>query len=208
MIRAAAAAGVHVSVAAGNNGADACAHSPGSSAGANGPAVAVGSVGTDNVISSFSNTGSCVDIYAPGEDVVSAWIGDTNLINTLSGTSMAAPHVTGIMAYLMVEHPELAQDPAAMKTYLTTTAIKNAVTGTANSGDAKLLVSNGETGTSAKRSVEQDKVQLRRRGLSSSGFSSVVEFGSKLSDKLSDIFRRGPAPMRLYLRDGMSRVAY
>jgi len=95
-INAALAQGVHISLAAGNDGADGCNYSPSSAGGKNSVgAVTVGSIGISGSISSFSNTGSCVDIYAPGEDILSAWKDSPTTVNTLSGTSMACPHVTG-----------------------------------------------------------------------------------------------------------------
>ena len=140
-ISAAVKAGIHVSVAAGNDGKDACNYSP-SSAGGSGPAVTVGSIGTSDDVSSFSNTGSCVDVYAPGEDVLSTWIGGDNVVNTLSGTSMATPHVTGVMAYLMASNATLAANPAALKQYLTASSMGGSVKGDAASG-GKIILNNG-----------------------------------------------------------------
>ena len=125
-ITAAVAAGIHVVVAAGNEGKDACSSSPASSGGTQGPAIAVGSIGITSQRSSFSNYGDCVDIYAPGENVISAWpplpAGGgmreaLNMVNALSGTSMATPHVTGIVAYAM-GNSSLAGDPGLMKEWV------------------------------------------------------------------------------------------
>jgi cerevisin len=66
----------------------------------------------------FSNWGACVDIFAPGVGVLSSWIGAPNMVNRLSGTSMATPHVTGVVAYLMANHPSLAASPALMKKWI------------------------------------------------------------------------------------------
>jgi len=86
--------GIHVSAAAGNNGKEACQFSP-ASASAYG-AVVVGAISNDDTFSSFSNFGSCVTIFAPGNKIKSA----SNVSNTgsreMSGTSMAAPHVAGV----------------------------------------------------------------------------------------------------------------
>ncbi|KAI9694582.1 MAG: hypothetical protein M1822_000198 [Bathelium mastoideum] len=143
-VAAAVQAGIHVSVAAGNDGKDACNYSP-SSAGGSGPAITVGSIGMSDDVSSFSNTGSCVDVFAPGEDILSTWIGGDNVVNILSGTSMATPHVTGVMAYLMASNSTLAASPAALKQYLTSSSMGGAVKGDdANGG--KLILNNGVTG--------------------------------------------------------------
>jgi len=81
--------GVFLAVAAGNNSADACNYSPASAA----SATTVGSTTSSDGRSSFSNFGSCVDIYAPGSSITSAKLNGT--YTTMSGTSMASPHVAG-----------------------------------------------------------------------------------------------------------------
>ncbi|TID17502.1 subtilisin-like protein [Venturia nashicola] len=144
-------AGMHVVVASGNDGSDSCLTDPASSGGANGRAISVGSIGMKNVVSLFSNTGACTDIYAPGEDIVSTWIGGDSVINPDNGTSMATPHVSGIIAYLMVQKPELAKDPIAMKKYLLDTSLKNVIKydprlGAPPLNDAFLMVNNGIVG--------------------------------------------------------------
>jgi subtilisin family serine protease len=84
-------AGVTVVVAAGNNrGADACTMSPSSAA----SAVTVGSSAKDDKISSFSNIGKCLSLFAPGSSIVSASYKSDTGEATMSGTSMAAPHVS------------------------------------------------------------------------------------------------------------------
>ncbi|KAF2147697.1 subtilisin-like protein [Myriangium duriaei CBS 260.36] len=148
-ISAAASAGVHVVVAAGNDGQNACGVSPAAAAGVSGPAIAVGSIGYNNSISSFSNTGPCVDVYAPGEDILSTWIGAAQATQYLSGTSMAAPHVTGIVAYQIANNATLAQNPAAMKAWITSNALKGLVGGKVLVGDRLLLANNGVTVSAA-----------------------------------------------------------
>lgn len=140
-ITAAAGSGIHISVAAGNDGADACSVSPSNLGGSSSTVMSVGAVGQSNAISSFSNTGKCVDVYAPGEDIISAWIGSNTITNTLEGTSMSTPHVTGVMAYLLGIDSSLATDPAAMKSKVLSMAMSGQVTG--NSAGNKLLLSNG-----------------------------------------------------------------
>jgi subtilisin family serine protease len=94
-VDAMSAAGVHNAIAAGNDGyQDACTRSP---AGA-GTSFTVASTTSSDQPSSFSNVGTCVDIWAPGSSITSAWIGNPNAVRTISGTSMATPHVAGAMA--------------------------------------------------------------------------------------------------------------
>jgi len=86
--------GVHTAVAAGNDNANACNYSPARAANA----VCVGSTDNADRKSSFSNWGTCVEIHAPGTSITSAWIGANSATRTISGTSMASPHVAGVMA--------------------------------------------------------------------------------------------------------------
>ncbi|KAL1393863.1 subtilisin-like protease [Phyllosticta capitalensis] len=150
-IRAATAAGIHASVASGNKGNQACDYSPSNVGGSQGDAVVVGAIGITDSISSFSNTGECVDLYAPGENILSSYIGSDNTIQYLSGTSMACPHVTGVMAYLMANNATLGQNPRAMKQLLKTTALSDLVAGTATTASSTVLLNNGVTSALQKR---------------------------------------------------------
>lgn len=154
VIAGASEAGIHVSVAAGNDGKDACGNTPAHLGGAKSNIVTVGSVDINNKVSSFSNIGKCVDIYAPGEQILSSWSTGDNVINFLSGTSMACPHTTGVMAYLMTQDVAgLGQNPAALKAKLLQTARQGVVSGNMG-GSANLLLSNGVNGSVAQRLVK------------------------------------------------------
>jgi subtilisin family serine protease len=93
-VNAAVIAGIVVVAAAGNEDIDACDVSPASAANV----ISVAAATKTDARASFSNWGSCVDIFAPGANITSTWIGNITAINTISGTSMAAPHVAGVAA--------------------------------------------------------------------------------------------------------------
>lgn len=125
--------GVVMAVAAGNDGLNACNYSPARAANA----ITVGSTTSTDARSTFSNTGTCVDIFAPGSSITSAWIGNTTAISTISGTSMAAPHVAGVAAVLIGRFP--TSTPAQIATMLRTSATPNVVT-SAGTGSPNYLL--------------------------------------------------------------------
>ncbi|HUR78615.1 MAG TPA: S8 family peptidase [Acidimicrobiales bacterium] len=133
--------GVLYSVAAGNgdtfgNAVNACTTSP-----ARVPeALTVGATDMNDTKASFSNIGTCLDLFAPGVDITSAWKGSSTATKTISGTSMAAPHVAGVAALYLQSH--MAASPAAVASAVlantTTAVVKSAGSGSPN----RLLYSN------------------------------------------------------------------
>jgi cerevisin len=155
VVLAAVGQGIHVVVAAGNDNADACLSTPSHNGGGNSAVVSVGSINIDSEISSFSNIGPCVDIYAPGEDILSSWSTADDVINFLSGTSMACPHVSGVLAYLLGQEDPNSEDnlilnPEALKSKLLGMARQGAISGNTGGG-SDLLLSNGANGGLTKR---------------------------------------------------------
>jgi len=100
-VNAAVDAGIHFAVAAGNDNADSCNYSPAAAANA----VTVGASTLLDERAYFSNFGKCNDIFAPGLNILSTWIGGDHATNTISGTSMASPHIAGLLAYLLSLQP-------------------------------------------------------------------------------------------------------
>ncbi len=106
VVNKAVKAGVHFAVAAGNDNEDACDYSP---AAATRP-ITVGATNRNDQMTFFSNHGKCVDVFAPGMDITSTWIGGSYATNTISGTSMAAPHVAGVAALYLGERDYEPED--------------------------------------------------------------------------------------------------
>ncbi|MFJ1584306.1 S8 family peptidase [Streptomyces sp. NPDC088197] len=113
-------AGVLPVLAAGNDAKDACEQSPASAQ----RVVTVAASNRSDEQSTFSNWGPCVNLYAPGEGILSAKLGGGSA--SRNGTSMAAPHATGVAVLYKQEHP--AADPAETAEFLETTATRNVLT--------------------------------------------------------------------------------
>jgi len=119
-------------VAAGNENQNACNVSPARATGA----ITVGATTNTNARASFSNFGTCVTIFGPGANILGAWIGSATATNTISGTSMASPHVAGGVALYL---GRVNATPAAVRTYLLNSATSGVVT-SPGTGSPNLLL--------------------------------------------------------------------
>jgi subtilisin family serine protease len=134
------AAGVSYAVAAGNSGRDACNYSPASTPNA----LTVGATTRQDAQAYYSNWGTCVDLYAPGDSITSAWNTSDNASAIKRGTSMAAPHVAGAAALYLEGHP--LDSPARVASALSAAATQAQIT-QIGTGSPNLLVFTGDPAT-------------------------------------------------------------
>ncbi|KAE8419274.1 peptidase S8/S53 domain-containing protein [Aspergillus pseudocaelatus] len=127
-VNAGVEAGLHFAVAAGNDNADACNYSPAAAENA----ITVGASTLQDERAYFSNYGKCTDIFAPGLNILSTWTGSKHAVNTISGTSMASPHIAGLLAYFVSLQP--AQDSAFAVDELTPAKLKKDLISIATQG--------------------------------------------------------------------------
>jgi subtilisin family serine protease len=126
-------AGITYAVAAGNNNGNACSTSPARVA----TAITVGATTNTDARASYSNYGSCLDLFAPGSSITSDWYSSNTATNTISGTSMASPHTAGAAALVLSAHP--AYTPAQVRDSLVNSATTNVVTSPGTSSPNRLL---------------------------------------------------------------------
>jgi len=134
------ASGITYSIAAGNSSTDACTFSPASAP----DALTVGATTKVDGQASYSNFGSCVDLYAPGTFILSDWITSDTTAVYLSGTSMATPHVTGAAALYLETHPTAS--PAEVASYLVAAASRDRITAVGTGSPNLLLFVGDSTG--------------------------------------------------------------
>jgi len=127
-VNAAVDAGINFAVAAGNDNQDSCGYSPAAAE----KAVTVGASTLADERAYFSNYGKCNDIFAPGLNILSTWTGSKYATNTISGTSMASPHIAGLLAYFLSLQP--ASDSAFAVAKMTPKKLKENLVSIATEG--------------------------------------------------------------------------
>jgi subtilisin family serine protease len=125
--------GVTYALAAGNSTANACNSSPSRVA----SAITVGATTSTDAKASYSNYGTCLDIFAPGSAITSAWYSSNTATNSISGTSMASPHVAGAAARTLQQFPNYT--PAQVRDYLVAQSTPNVVTSPGTGSPNRLL---------------------------------------------------------------------
>ncbi|KAF3927965.1 Cerevisin [Dactylellina cionopaga] len=142
VIKSATEAGMHITIAAGNKDKDACTQLPAGYVKDFPSLIIVGSSDIRDTREPKSNFGRCVDLHAPGVDITSTvLVGGKRAV---SGTSVAAPLVAGVIATEIVKNPDLRDDPLKMKKHILSKALKNIVKDADNGGN--LLLFTGMSG--------------------------------------------------------------
>ncbi|MBL4815395.1 MAG: S8 family peptidase [Shewanella sp.] len=200
-VNAAVAAGITFVVAAGNDNSNACNYSPARAA----DAITVGSTTSSDSRSSFSNYGSCLDIYAPGSSITSAWYNSNSATNTISGTSMAAPHVAGVAALYLDQTPSLS--PSEIDALLSSRATSGKVTDAKSGSPNELLFALEGAGGGCGNNCPVDETELtNNQSVSTSGatgsennyFIDVPAGATSLSVNLSG----GSGDADIYVQQG------
>lgn len=168
------ASGVVYAIAAGNSTADACSSSPASAP----SAITVGATDINDAFAYFSNYGTCVKLNAPGVNITSAWMGSSTATNTISGTSMATPHVAGAAALYLQVNP--AATAAQVQSALTGNATPNMIT-SIGPGTPNLLLYTGFIAAGPTPPVANFTYSCSMLSCNFDGSSSTAQSGAAYS---------------------------
>lgn len=176
-VNGAVSAGIHFAVAAGNDNADSCNYSPAAAE----QAITVGASALDDSRAYFSNYGRCNDIFAPGLSITSTWIGSNHAVNTISGTSMASPHIAGLLAYYLSLQPSSDSDyavaditPKKLKSNILTIATSDVLTDLP-SDTANLLAWNGGGERNYSSIIKAGGYSVKKAGTPASELPTTVK---------------------------------
>ena len=186
-VNAAVDAGLHFAVAAGNDNADSCNYSPAAAKNA----VTVGASTLADERAYFSNYGKCNDIFAPGLNILSTWVGSKYATNIISGTSMASPHVCGLLAYLLSLQP--SKDSAYAVAEITPKQLKADMMSIATVGaladvpedTANILAWNGGGMTNYTDIIDKGSYEVK--GFSVKAEEYIHEKAAELKDELKKV---------------------
>ena len=173
-VRNSIADGVVYVIASGNSGSNACTFTPARVA----EAITVNATTTTDTRASFSNFGTCTDLFAPGQGITSAWSTSNTATNTISGTSMAAPHVAGAAALLLSVTPTAT--PATIASQLVANTTANKVTNAGTGSPNRLLYTGGANPPPPPVKSVQPKNQRHRRSHSRSRHGVLTDHRVRL----------------------------
>jgi cerevisin len=190
-VNAAVDAGLHFAVAAGNDNQDACNYSPAASE----KAVTVGASSLADARAYFSNHGKCVDIFAPGLNILSTWIGSKDATNTISGTSMASPHICGLLSYFLSLAPSSGSDytvpmtPSKLKKRMVKIATPDMLDDIP-SGTVNLLAWNGGVTKNGTANFTFEEGETSWSEKVKDEFEAIEKEGLEWMDKAKDFLRK------------------
>ena len=188
-VRASIAAGVGYAIAAGNGNIlgwaqNACNYSPARVA----EAMTIGATTISDSKTSWSNYGSCVDWFAPGSAIKSAWSTDDSAVNTISGTSMATPHTTGVAALYLQAYP--AATPRQVRDALYAATNKGVVTSSSTSNNH--LLHSPPNGFAAPVNEPSQPLTLTgSKSKSKSVWTATITWSGFAASSSVDVYRNG-----------------
>lgn len=182
-VNAAVKAGIHFAVAAGNENQDAANTSPASAE----LAITVGASTISDARAYFSNYGSTVDIFAPGLNILSTYIGSETSTATLSGTSMASPHICGLLTYYLSLQPGAGSEFFVSDQGVSTTQLKKNLISFGTAGSLTGLPDDGTPNVLAFNGAGHNLTDFWAGSASQKDFEPVGKFSDKLDSLLEKI---------------------